>query len=233
MSKPKRRPFACVRTQGFQQPRREHHVSILVALALVDAQHHALAVDVGDPQMRGLRHAQARGVGGGEDRAVLQDGDGLEEACHLVAAQDDRQPERLLGHRDVLQCPVALERDLVEKPQRRSRDADARGRELARFDQMDLVRAHVLGPERFGRATEVARVGADLLEVRKLGVLGEIANAHVFEHALAKGSHDKAPDWKGMTGCEQPPNPSPTRASCECPGFDPAARGSPPTAPAV
>ena len=28
--------------------------------SLIDAQHHALAVDVGDPQMRGLRHAQSR-----------------------------------------------------------------------------------------------------------------------------------------------------------------------------
>ena len=58
---------------------------------------------------------------------------------------------------------------------------------------MDLVRAHVLGPEHFGRATEVARVGADLLEVRELSVLGEIADTHVFEHALAKGSHGEAP----------------------------------------
>ena len=87
---------------------------------------------------------------------MLQTGDGLEEARHLVVAQDDRQPERLLGHQDVLQCPVALERDFVEKPQRRRCDADTRGRELAHFDQVDLVGAHVLG-ERFGRATEAAR----------------------------------------------------------------------------
>ena len=73
--------------------------------------------------------------------------------------------------------------------------------ELAHVDQVDLVRAHVLGTEIFGRAAEVARVGADLLEVRKLRVLGEIANAHVFEHPLAKRRHGCAPQGGWMRTC--------------------------------
>ena len=36
--------------KDLQQPRREHDVAILLALALADADDHALAVDVGDAQ---------------------------------------------------------------------------------------------------------------------------------------------------------------------------------------
>ncbi len=59
------------------------------------------------------------------------------------------------------------------------------GGELALFDQMDLVGADLLGSEFFGRAAEVPGEGADLLHVGQLRVLGEVANAHVFEHPLA------------------------------------------------
>ena len=39
-----------VGAEDLQQPRREHDVAILLALALADADDHALAVDVGDAQ---------------------------------------------------------------------------------------------------------------------------------------------------------------------------------------
>ncbi len=49
--------------QALQQHRREHGVAILAALALLDAQRHALAVDVADLQADHLAGAQARAIG--------------------------------------------------------------------------------------------------------------------------------------------------------------------------
>ena len=62
-------------TQHRQQLRREHHVAVLLALAVGDAQHHALRVDGGYGEPDSLGNAQAGGVAGGQDGAML---DGLD-----------------------------------------------------------------------------------------------------------------------------------------------------------
>ena len=51
---------------------REHRVAVLAALALLDAQRHALAVDVGDLQADDLARTQARAVGQRQRGVVLQ-----------------------------------------------------------------------------------------------------------------------------------------------------------------
>ena len=53
------------------EPRREHDVAVLAALALVDADHHAPAVDRVDREVDGLGNAQAGGIAGGQDGVVL------------------------------------------------------------------------------------------------------------------------------------------------------------------
>ena len=88
-----------------QQPRREHHVAVLAALALADAEDHALAVDVVDAQGDDLGDPQAGGVGGHEDGAVLEADDGREEAGHLVEAEDDGELLGLLGAGDAFEDP--------------------------------------------------------------------------------------------------------------------------------
>src|SRR3982074_2810408 len=63
------RPCACATrhappdTQAFKQHRREHGVTILAALALFNAQGHALAVDIADLQRHHFTGAQAGTVG--------------------------------------------------------------------------------------------------------------------------------------------------------------------------
>ena len=54
-----------------QQLRREHHVAVLLSFAVGDPQHHPSAVDVGHREVQSLGDAQARGVAGGQDGAVL------------------------------------------------------------------------------------------------------------------------------------------------------------------
>src|ERR1700692_27292 len=57
--------------QQFEQLRREHYVAILATLALLDAQHHARAVDVGDLERHQFRGPQARAVSDTEGAMVF------------------------------------------------------------------------------------------------------------------------------------------------------------------
>ena len=58
--------------QPLQQHRREHGIAILAALALLDAQGHALAVDVTDLQRTHLAGAKTCAVGDRQRRLTLQ-----------------------------------------------------------------------------------------------------------------------------------------------------------------
>ncbi len=80
-----------VGAEDLQQSRGEHDVAILPALAVANADHHALAVDVGDLQLGDFGDAQAGGIGGHEDGAMLDIWDGRKEANDLVRAEDDRE----------------------------------------------------------------------------------------------------------------------------------------------
>ena len=63
-------------TQSDQQLRREHHVAIFFPFSLFDAQDHALAVDRWRREDNGFGDAQASGIAGGQNRAMLGTGNG-------------------------------------------------------------------------------------------------------------------------------------------------------------
>ena len=90
-----------------EQSWREHHVAVLAALGLSDADDHAPAVDVGDPKADDLGEPQSGGVGGHEDGAVLEAGDAREELRDFVEAEDDGELLGLLGEGDALQDVLA------------------------------------------------------------------------------------------------------------------------------
>ena len=98
-----------------QESRREHHVAVLAPLALANPDDHPPAVDVGDAQPDDLGDAQAGGVCGHQDGAMLEAGDPLEELRNLVEAQDGRELLHLPRRSDALHDPVLAERDPVEE----------------------------------------------------------------------------------------------------------------------
>jgi hypothetical protein len=55
---------------------------------------------------------------------------------------------------------------------------------LPDFDEVQLPGADLFGSQRCRGAPEVFREGADLLQVRALGIGREIANAHILDHPL-------------------------------------------------
>src|SRR6266566_7571461 len=88
--------------QQLEQMRRKHHVAILATFALLDADHPALAVDIGHLQRHHLGYAQSGPIGHTQGRLVLEPRRRIEEARHLVRTEDDRQLARLMDERGVL-----------------------------------------------------------------------------------------------------------------------------------
>ena len=77
--------------QQDQQIRREQGVAVSSALAALDPDQHALAVDVLDLQRRDLGDAQAGAVGHRQRRLMLETGCGVEQSRHLVPAEHHGQ----------------------------------------------------------------------------------------------------------------------------------------------
>jgi hypothetical protein len=90
-------------------------LAILLALTLIDANHHPRAVNIRQGEANCFRDAQAGRVAGGQDGAMFDATDGSPETGALLPGLK-RQSLRFLPLRDdVGEGPVPLERDLVDK----------------------------------------------------------------------------------------------------------------------
>ena len=109
---------APVVAQGFQQLRRQRHVAIAQALAPVDVDDHALAVDVAHLQQRRLGAAHAGGIEQHQEHVMHAIRRRLDQPRHLVLAEHGGQRTWLLGEGQIVESQIApLQRLLVKKPQ--------------------------------------------------------------------------------------------------------------------
>jgi len=93
----------------------QRDVAILGALAAVDMDHHARAIDIGDFEMESLVKAQAAGVYGGKVGVVVEGFDVGKKASDFFDAQDGGKAPFILGAQDSEDAPVAVEDFLVEE----------------------------------------------------------------------------------------------------------------------
>ena len=157
----------------------------LAALALLDPDQHAGAVDVVDLEGGHLRDAQARAVGGAERRLVLQPRRRFEQPADLRDAEHVRELAGLAHQDEATRQVRPVEGDGEEEAQRRHGSVDG-GRLDASLGLMDLEAADVLGRRAVGRAFEEGGEASDAADVVALGLLPQAAQAHVVEHALAQ-----------------------------------------------
>ena len=134
---------APVGPQDAEQLRRKHDGSVLGTLAAADLDHHAVAVDIRDPQADRFRGAQACGIGGGQCRAGLLGHHRLQETHDLVGAQDRRQPAWPAGIGNLLGDLSSLQGHAVEEAQGAHRLVQRRPGDALRY-QVDLKGADVL-----------------------------------------------------------------------------------------
>ena len=81
--------------QQGEQICRQHGIAIPAALATLDPDQHALAVDIGDLQRRDLSHAQAGAIGDRESRLMFEADCRVEQSRDLVPAQHHGQIARM------------------------------------------------------------------------------------------------------------------------------------------
>src|SRR6266478_6202525 len=104
--------------QQFEEMWRQHHVTVFTAFALLDADHHALAVDVADLERDHLGGAQTGAISHTQRCLVLKSRRGLQQPRHLLWTENDRQLAGLVEERGVLDDVGSLERNSEEEPQR-------------------------------------------------------------------------------------------------------------------
>ena len=102
--------------QQWEQARGQHRVAVSPALAALDAQQHALAVDVAHLEGRDLGDAQARAVSDRQCRLVLQTGCGLKQSLHLLEAQHHGDLAGMRGPNELAGKVGPVERMREEKP---------------------------------------------------------------------------------------------------------------------
>ena len=184
-----------------EQAGREHDVAVLGALALLDADDHARAVDGGRAQADGFGDAQAGRVAGGQDGAMGAVLDAGEEAPDFLGTGDDRQLLRLLGGGDgLLDVPVLFQGDAIEEAQGGSRAGDRAWGELPPGREEHLVGPDLLRAQLLGRAAEMAGEPGHLADVGRLGVRRQVPDLHIIRHAAAKGCHGESP-LRNRMGC--------------------------------
>ena len=114
-----------------------------MSFALLDPNHHALAVDVGGAQMNGLADAHPGTVHRAEDDVVRKGRSGLQQPQDLFRAEDHRQPVFRLGSRNQFEGPIPFQSDAVEKPQGADRYGPGADSCLSLLRQVDLVGANL------------------------------------------------------------------------------------------
>ena len=168
--------------QQFEQLRRQHCVTVLAPLAALDAQQHALGIDIADLERDNFGDAQAGAVGGSERRLVLRRCCRAQQEGHFLDAEHRRYPPRIRHDGEPARQIRPVERHREEEAQRRDRAVDAR-RLHAALRLVQLEETQVFRCRRVGRPADKGRECSDVSHIVAARVLVEAAHGHVFDHA--------------------------------------------------
>jgi hypothetical protein len=119
---------------------------------------HPLTVEVVRLQADRFGDAQAGGVTRGQDGAMLQAADALEEVENFLRTEDHGKFLRLLGRRDhLLERPLSFERNFIEEAEGGDGRTNRNGRQLPFVGEIDLIPADLFRSQFLGGLVEVAR----------------------------------------------------------------------------
>src|SRR5262245_58343365 len=182
---------------------REHDVTVLAALGLLDPNDVLRAIDILDLQSDHLAGAQAGAIAETKQHAGLRIAGNRQQSLDLVRAHHQRN---LLRRTDV----INLSRE-VEPPQRHTQQEPHPGHDPvavtdahAHFGQVKLEAANVLGCGRVGGALEKGRKPLAAADVTPLRVRTQLARGHVLDHPLAQRAdnlrtHRQLLSWMRLT----------------------------------
>src|SRR5215469_9044169 len=111
-------PPAPVEAQAFQQFRTQGHIAVAAALALVNADDHALTVDVTDLETAKFGASHGGGIQGHEQGTVIEIACRVDQSGHFLRAEHDGQAPGRFGKRNVLGQKMAAQCLDEQKAQR-------------------------------------------------------------------------------------------------------------------
>src|ERR1035438_538954 len=148
---------APVLSQSVQKLGGQQNIAIAAALALMDMNYHAFAVDVGDLQVTQLGSSQPGRIQRHQHRAMHQVPSRINQPRDLFRTEYSRQLPGALWKRDLIEQVGAPKGLYEEKPQSRTTTLDNARRQLPIAKQMHLVLANMAWAEALRRAVEVLR----------------------------------------------------------------------------
>ena len=162
---------------------------VLGALAAMDVDEHAGAVDVAELKGESFLEPQAQRVDGPEEGAVVRSPDGVEEPMHLVDGQDVGQ--RLVSRDAELQerGPFARHGVGEEELDAAVGDLEGAGGELAVVLQEQEVVADLRLGEQVRGPPEVRGQLPDGSDIGFLGPLAAACELKILDHPLAERGH--------------------------------------------
>lgn len=111
-------------------------------------------------------------------------GDVVEEVLHFVGGEDDGELFFQAGAREVVFVPGHLQGNQVKELDGGDEGVDGLRRELALLAQIELVLTDRFEVELGGVAVEILGEMGDIMDVAALRLGREVAQLHVFDHAL-------------------------------------------------
>jgi len=160
------------------------NLAIAAALALLDAQHHALTIDVTDSELAGFGATQAGAIERQEQRAVIEILRTRDETLDLVGAEDDRQAEPLLRVRQILAHVAPLQHIPAEEPKRTDLGDDRTNGEPSLLEEKQMVASELGWRDPIEARTRALVKRVNNLNVAAEGCRGVVATHHLVAQTL-------------------------------------------------
>src|ERR1700757_2021196 len=178
---------------------RQHHIAILAALGLLDANDVLRPVDVLDLEPHDLARPQSAAVAEAEQNARLEACGHRQQSLDLVDAHHQRELLRLTNVVDLLGKVQSPQRDAKQEPQP-GHDAVAGANAHARLGQVQLEPADILQGGCIRRPLQKRGKPLAGANVASLRSRAELACIHVFDHTLTQrggsnGCHEQLLSW--------------------------------------
>ena len=168
-------------------------VTVFGALAAVDMDLEALAIDVGDLQGEGFMEPESQAVDGGEVDLVVEGGGGGKEPPDLLNTEDGWETMCGLRANERQGVPVALEDVLIEEADATVADAHGRWGEAVDVFPVQEVVLKLLFRDEVGGFVLELRQQADFTDIGFLGPFAFATELKCRNHLLTQWAHEISP----------------------------------------
>ena len=159
-------------------------VAVFGALAAVDMDLEARAIDVRAREEKGFLEPEAHARDGGEGALVVQRGGGREETPHFCNTQDGGETVGSLGAQERKSVPVALEDVLIEETDATIAETHGRGGEAVDVFPVQEVVLKFLCSHAVGGCVVELREQTDFADIRFLRPFALATEVQSRKHLL-------------------------------------------------